>query len=119
MIYSLIVAKDLNNGLGINDKLPWTLPSDMKWFIEKTKNKPVVMGSNTYFSLYKRPLPNRTNLVLSHDTNKRKIINDEGAKSFYTLGNVIDYSEKNFNDEIIIIGGEHIYSDFLKSKLAF
>jgi len=61
---SLIVAKSTNNVIGINNKLPWHLPNDLKWFKKNTINKTVIMGKNTFLSIGKA-LPKRNNIVVS------------------------------------------------------
>ncbi|MCP4416209.1 MAG: dihydrofolate reductase, partial [Chloroflexi bacterium] len=41
---SMVVAMDKNRLIGVDNGLPWRLPDDMKWFVEKTMGKPVIMG---------------------------------------------------------------------------
>lgn len=60
----LIVACDPKGGIGYNNKLPWSkIEGDLPRFKELTTGKIVLMGRNTYDSLPKKPLPNRTNWV--------------------------------------------------------
>jgi dihydrofolate reductase len=62
----LIVAFDPKGGIGYNGGLPWTsLQGDLPRFKELTTGKIVLMGKNTWNSLPKKPLPNRTNWVMS------------------------------------------------------
>ena len=61
----LIVAIADNNAIGVKGQLPWHLSEDLKYFKRKTKGHPVIMGRTTYFSLPKRPLPARKNIVLN------------------------------------------------------
>lgn len=61
----LIVAIADNNGIGIKGDLPWHISEDLKYFKEKTKGFPVIMGRTTYFSLPFRPLKGRKNIVLN------------------------------------------------------
>jgi dihydrofolate reductase len=62
----LIVACDPKGGIGYNNKLPWSkIEGDLPRFKELTQGKNIVMGRNTWESLPKKPLPNRTNYVLS------------------------------------------------------
>lgn len=110
MSLSMILAVSDDYGIGKDNKLPWDCKSDMKWFVEKTKNAIVVMGSNTWDSLPTKPLKNRTNIVLS----KRYGI--QGADS------VIDLPPVELNSlfkliskiapekEIILIGGANVYT---------
>jgi len=71
MKVSLIVAIDLEGGIGKNNDLMWHLPSDMKFFKETTKNQIVVMGRKNFDSIPEkyRPLPNRLNVILTRNKN--------------------------------------------------
>ena len=66
MMISLIAAMDRNRLIGNNNQLPWHLPADFSHFKSTTMGKPVIMGRKTYESIGK-PLPGRTNIVLSRD----------------------------------------------------
>ncbi len=61
----LIVAVADDWAIGVKGGLPWHLPEDLKYFKEKTKGYPVIMGRTTYFSLPFRPLKGRKNIVLN------------------------------------------------------
>ena len=61
---SMMVAKASNNVIGRDNKLPWYLPNDLKYFKQVTFGKPVIMGRKTWGSL-KGPLPGRTNIVIT------------------------------------------------------
>jgi len=62
----LIVASDPNGGIGYNNKLPWSkLEGDLPRFKSLTTGKVIIMGRNTWDSLPKKPLPNRTNIVVT------------------------------------------------------
>lgn len=64
----LIIACDPNGGIGYNNKLPWSkIQGDLPRFKQLTQHKIVVMGKNTWDSLPKKPLPNRTNYVFTRD----------------------------------------------------
>ena len=63
---SLIVARADNGVIGIDNKLPWHLPCDLKYFKRVTMGKPVVMGRKTFESIG-RPLPGRTNVVVTRN----------------------------------------------------
>ena len=62
---SIIVAIAENNAIGKDNKLLWHLPDDLKRFKRLTSGHPVIMGKKTFESLPIKPLPNRTNIVLS------------------------------------------------------
>ena len=61
----LILACDLNGGIGYKNKLPWKIVGDLPRFKRLTENGVVVMGRNTWESLPKKPLPKRVNIVIS------------------------------------------------------
>ena len=61
----LIVAVADNLAIGVKGDLPWHLSADLKYFKETTRGLPVIMGRTTYFSLPRRPLPGRKNIVLN------------------------------------------------------
>ena len=54
----------LNRVIGANNRIPWHLPEDFKWFKKMTTGQVIVMGRKTFESIG-RPLPNRTTVVLS------------------------------------------------------
>ncbi|HEX4739884.1 MAG TPA: dihydrofolate reductase, partial [Caulobacteraceae bacterium] len=61
------VARAANGVIGAGGGLPWRLKSDLAIFRQVTMGKPVIMGRKTWDSLPRRPLPGRTNIVLSRD----------------------------------------------------
>lgn len=102
----MIVAADSKNGIGIKNDLPWHLSDDLKRFKAITTGNTIIMGRNTWFSLPKRPLPNRRNVVLSPDP-----LNEEGAEEIRTLEAIFDAVDPN--TENFIVGGESMYRQFL------
>jgi dihydrofolate reductase len=67
----LVVAISENGVIGRNGKLPWRLKSELQHFKRVTLNHPVVMGRKTFQSL-KRPLSQRTNIVLTRRAGEAK-----------------------------------------------
>lgn len=108
MKISLIVAADLNNGIGYNNKLLCHLPADLKYFKKLTTGHHVLMGRKTFESIGK-PLPDRTNIVIS---NSVKSIN--GCEVFSGLSDAINFAKKNNETELFIIGGDSIYKQTLE-----
>ena len=104
MKISAIVAVNKKNGIGINGKLPWHCPADMKHFKEYTDDKTVVMGRKT-FEPIGRPLPNRTNIVLTRDLN---ILNCIGVEVAHTVKEALNLAKT----DLVVIGGSEIYSLF-------
>ncbi|MCO5191341.1 MAG: dihydrofolate reductase [Anaerolineae bacterium] len=65
---SIVAAVAANGVIGVDNRLPWRLPADMRRFRELTLGKPVIMGRRTYESIG-RPLAKRTNIVLTRNLN--------------------------------------------------
>ena len=66
MIISSIVAVSNNYAIGVDNDLPWHLPADLKYFKEKTLGHYVLMGRKSFDSVG-RPLPGRTNIVVTRN----------------------------------------------------
>lgn len=98
----IIAAISENNVIGKDNKLPWHIPEDLKRFKELTKGNAVLMGRKTYESIGK-PLPKRTNIVLS--SNK-----DYTPQGVITARNLDDALEqcKQYKTTYII-GGQKVY----------
>ncbi len=114
-MFSIIVAKSIDNIIGKEGSLPWNIPSDLKRFKEITIGKKILMGRKTFESL---PflLPKRTHLVLTK--NKDFSYNNENVIIYNDLEKLIE-EFKDSEEEVFIIGGGKIYSQFLglSSKL--
>lgn len=109
MKIAMIAAMDANNAIGFQNKLLWHLPDDFKWFKEKTKGKPMIMGRNTMNSLEK-PLPNRLNIVVS-SKNTNIIEGFIYAQNFKEALNLLPSN----TEEAMIIGGGKVYTQLLAS----
>lgn len=104
---SMIVAMAKNHIIGKDNKMPWHLPDDLKYFKVQTLNKPVIMGRKTFESLGSRPLPNRPNLVISRNPNYLAF----GAEVFSSVEAAI--ASQNDAVEIMLIGGAQIYTQWI------
>ncbi|MBS5386760.1 MAG: dihydrofolate reductase [Clostridiales bacterium] len=101
-----IVAADKNWGIGKKNRLLVSIPSDMKFFREKTTGKVVVMGRKTLESFPNgRPLKNRTNIVLTK--NKDYAVKD--AVIVHSEEELKEELRKYKEEEIFVIGGESVY----------
>lgn len=105
---SIIVAVAQNLAIGKDNKLLWNIPEDLKHFKAITKGHPVIMGERTYYSIG-RPLPNRTNIVLSDKIDLRI----DGAIIVHSIDEAIKIATKNDNEEIFFIGGAMVYHQAL------
>lgn len=104
MRISIIVAASDNNVIGINNMLPWRLPTDLKYFKATTLGKPIVMGRKTFDSLGK-PLPGRPNIVITRQTD----FAPEGAYVVRSIEEGIEKARSFGGDELFITGGSQIF----------
>jgi dihydrofolate reductase len=104
----LLAAVADNGVIGRDNALPWRLSADLKRFKALTLNKPVVMGRKTYFSIGK-PLPDRSNIVVTRDRNFRAdgvaVANSVDA----ALDMARDDARRRGASEIMVIGGTEIF----------
>jgi len=111
MKVSLIAAMAEDRVIGINNSLPWKLPSDMKWFRTHTLGKPIIMGRKTFESFGGRTLPDRTNIVITRDANYKA----EGIVVVTSIEQALEEAKKVAGDtnEAMIIGGASFYEQML------
>ncbi|MBV6289105.1 dihydrofolate reductase [Pseudomonas aegrilactucae] len=114
---SLIAALAENRVIGIDNRMPWHLPGDFKYFKATTLGKPIIMGRKTWDSLG-RPLPGRLNLVVSRQPG----LVLAGAEVFGSLDDAIVRAEQwaleQGVDELMLIGGAQLYGQALERGLA-
>ena len=99
---SIIVAVAKNGVIGDKNSLLWHISEDLRFFKQTTSGHPVIMGRKTYESLG-RPLPNRTNVVIS-----RTATAIEGCTVAHSLEEAVAMFPHD--EEIFIIGGAQIYA---------
>lgn len=97
-----------NRAIGRDNKLLWHIPEDMKYFRELTSGHAVIMGQKTFESIG-RPLPNRTNIVLTLDEN----FSPKGVTVCHSIEDALEKARKVEQEEVFIIGGGMVYSQFL------
>jgi dihydrofolate reductase len=109
----LIAAVAENGVIGANGAMPWRLKSDLQRLKAMTMGKPIVMGRKTFESFPRRPLPGRTNIVVTRDADYRAdgavvttSVADAGA---IATGDAL----RRFATEIAIIGGAEIYAQWM------
>ena len=107
MSYSIIAAIGKNRELGKDNDLIWHLPNDLKFFKEVTSNHTIIMGRKTFESL-PRMLPNRKHIVLT----SRDGLPSE-VEVYRELKQILE-RYKDSKEEIFIIGGASIYTQFLE-----
>ena len=110
----LVVAVAENGVIGAGGAIPWRLKTDQQRLKAITLNKPIVMGRKTFESL-RRPLPHRTNIVVTRDVNFRAA----GAivTSCFADARAIATGDalRRFATEIAVIGGAEIYAQWMDS----
>ena len=105
---SIIVAHSNNLAIGKANALVWRLPEDLKRFKKLTTGHPIIMGRKTYQSIG-RPLPDRTNIVVTRDTN----LEIPGCVVVHSAIEAIKKASEFDQKEIFIIGGAEIYKETL------
>lgn len=107
MKISMIAAMTDDRVIGIENRLPWKLPNDMKWFRQHTLGKPIIMGRKTFESFGAKPLPDRTNIIITRDASyqaRDSIVVNSIDEALQAAGDV---------EEVMIIGGASFYEQML------
>jgi len=107
---NIIVAISKNNCIGKDNKIPWHIPEDFKYFKEKTMGHTVLMGQTTFQSILDyigKPLPGRKSVVLTRDKN---LIPPKDVRVFHSIDEAI---EKLKNEEVFVCGGASIYKQMI------
>lgn len=106
MLITIVAAMSRNRVIGIENRLPWRLPMDLRRFKDLTIGKPVIMGRKTFESIGK-PLPGRRNIILTHNLH------------FVASGCLVAHSFEEAlrlaapAEEVAIIGGAAVYQEAL------
>ncbi len=107
---SIIVAIAQNGTIGDKNALLWHIKEDMRFFRTTTSGHPVIMGRKTFESLGSKPLPKRTNIVIT-----RQECSFEGALTAHSLEEAIAMAKAECGEEeIFVMGGAQIYTEALK-----
>nr|AIA15709.1 Dihydrofolate reductase [uncultured bacterium] len=105
---SAIAAIVNNRGLGKDNELLVRIPEDLARFKKLTSGHAVIMGRKTYESIGK-PLPNRTNIVVTRDAKYEA----EGCQIVFSVEEALDLARQLEPEEIFILGGGKIYTEML------
>ncbi|GAA6131175.1 dihydrofolate reductase [Halopseudomonas sabulinigri] len=109
---AMIAAMGRNRVIGRDNKMPWHLPEDLKYFRATTWGKPIVMGRKTFDSLG-RPLPGRSNIVVSRQSG----LEIPGVQVVSSIEQGLErarhQAELDGVDEIMVIGGGNLYEQCL------
>ncbi|MBG8551950.1 dihydrofolate reductase [Hymenobacter guriensis] len=104
---ALVVAVADNGVIGGENKLLWHLPLDLKHFKQLTQGHPVIMGRRTFESIG-RPLPNRTNIVVTRQTDWQA----EGCRVANSVLEALEMAAP-LDEQVFVIGGGEIYRQAL------
>ncbi len=110
---NIIVAATKNMVIGKGNDMPWSLPSDLKYFKQITGGHCVIMGRKCWESIPPkfRPLPNRLNIVLTKNEQYEAL----GATILSDVDQVLqDFKNNGNDDDIFVIGGAQIYKEAFK-----
>lgn len=100
---SLIVARSRNGAIGIDNRLPWHLPADLRRFKALTMGHHLIMGRKTWESIG-RPLPGRTSVVVTRNAAYQA----PGAAVTGSLAEALDLAAAD--DEAFVIGGAELFA---------
>ena len=104
MKISIIAAMGNNRVIGVDNRLPWYLPADLRHFNRLTQGHHLLMGRKTFESL-DGPLPNRTIVIIS----RNKDYSPKGVHCAGSLPEAIELVDED--DEIFVAGGAQIYAE--------
>ena len=103
-----IVAVAENGVIGKDNALPWHLPADLKYFRSVTTGHPIILGRKNYQSIGK-PLPNRTNIVLSRDAG----FEAPGCLRAGDLQEALEIARSTGAQDCFVVGGAEVYRQAL------
>lgn len=104
-IITLVLAMADNGVIGDHGRIPWRIADDLRRFKAVTMGKPLLIGRKTWDSFPKKPLPGRTNIVITRDRTFRA----DGAVVVHSLEDALARAATETPEEIIIAGGAEIY----------
>lgn len=105
MRISAIVAVSNNRAIGVDNDLPWHMPADLKYFKETTRGHHVLMGRKSFDSVG-RPLPGRTNIVVT----RNPAFYHTGVHVVHSITDGLLMAEQAKVEELFILGGSNIYA---------
>lgn len=108
---TIVVAADEQGGIGLNGRLPWHLPADLRRFKALTLGKPIIMGRRTWDSIG-RPLPGRHSIVVSRD----RTLAIEGATVVHSFEEALRAA--GAVPDACVIGGAEIFARALPAAHA-
>ena len=95
---------DETRGIGVEGRLPWHLPADLKRFKSLTMGHHLIMGRKTFESIG-RPLPGRTTIIVTRDQS----FQPEGCLVAHSLETALEFARLDLEDDVFVIGGAEIF----------
>jgi dihydrofolate reductase len=108
-LISFHLARADNGVIGVDGKLPWHLPADLKRFKAQTMGKPMIMGRKTFES-FPSPLPGRRHIVLTRDTSWHA----EGAEVAHSPAEALAVAGPG---QVAVIGGAEVFALFTPDRI--
>ena len=102
---SLVYAQDRSGVIGNDNRLPWHLPNDLKFFKQVTMGHPMIMGRKTFESMNQRLLPGRKTIVFTSEKSYGQDI--KGLELVHSLEDILDYAK---NKSVRVIGGAQVFN---------
>lgn len=99
-----VYAQEQNRGIGFENRLPWHLPNDLKFFKKITMGHTIVMGRKTFESMGSRLLPGRKTVVLTRNSNYRQDLTELTVVTDYQA--IVNMGDK---EDVMIIGGAEVF----------
>ena len=110
MIVSMIAAMDRRRGIGLDNRLPWRLPADLRRFRALTMGHRIVVGRRTFESIG-CPLPGRRTAIMTRDRDFRA----EGCEIVHSVEEAVGLAKSAGEEELFICGGAQVYAQFMAS----
>lgn len=107
MISLIAAIQKKDRGIGLGNELLFRISDDLKRFKALTSGHPIIMGRKTFDSIGSKPLPNRTNIVVT-----RQALSQEGVVFVHSLEEALEKA-KAVDENIFVIGGAEIYKQTL------
>jgi dihydrofolate reductase len=107
MISLIAAIQKKDRGIGLGNELLFRISDDLKRFKALTSGHPIIMGRKTFDSIGSKPLPNRTNIVVT-----RQELSQEGVVFVHSLEEALEKA-KSIDENIFVIGGAEIYKQTL------
>lgn len=114
MKITLIASVDANFGIGYKNQLLAHISADLMRFKALTQGNTIVMGSKTWASLPRKPLPNRQNWILSRQMPLGVLAPYENTLVFNDIQEILQLAKSEKLENLFIIGGAEVYSLFFE-----